>query len=66
MVQLNIDELAGSWSIVDGNLQLVTRGELMRLLTTGSEKWRDYDIEVDVKPIRETRIWKYWDRSTAS
>ena len=44
-----------SWQIVDGHLQSLIKDDdrVTRLLTIGDEKWQDYDIEVDVKPLRK-------------
>ena len=44
-----------SWKIVDGQLQSLIRGDerVTRLFVIGDEEWQDYDIEVDVKPLRK-------------
>ena len=48
---LVLDELPGSWKIVDGELHAVSPEGWTRLLTVGDETWRDYTIEFDVKPL---------------
>ena len=48
---LVLDELPGSWKIVDGELHAVSPEGSTRLLTVGDETWRDYTIEFDVKPL---------------
>ena len=50
LVMFGIDD-PGSWEIIDGHLHAISRG-VTRLLTIGDETWQDYDIEVDVKPIK--------------
>ena len=44
-----------AWKIVGGQLQsLIIRDErVTRLFVIGDEEWQDYDIEVDVKPLRK-------------
>ena len=44
-----------SWEIVDGQLQSLINDDerVTRLLMLGDETWQDYDIEVDVKPLRK-------------
>ena len=51
LVQLN--KKPGSWKIIDGELHAISRGEATRLLTIGDEVWRDYTIEVGVKPLKK-------------
>ena len=46
----------GPWKIVDGELQLRLKlddGGVTRLLTIGKEMWQNYDIELDVKPLKK-------------
>ena len=43
----------GSSEIIDGELQVISKGGITRLLTIGEEKWRDYEIEFDVKPLEK-------------
>lgn len=43
----------GSSEIIDGELQVISKGRITRLLTIGEEKWRDYEIEFDVKPLEK-------------
>lgn len=43
----------GSWKIVDDELQATSRGNATRLLTIGDKTWRDYIIELNVKPLRK-------------
>ena len=42
-----------TWEIIDGELQGANHDRLMRFLTMGDEKWRNYTIEVDVKPLEK-------------
>ncbi|RKU05521.1 hypothetical protein C6503_27005 [Candidatus Poribacteria bacterium] len=44
-----------SWKIVGGQLQSKIIGEerMTRLFVIGDEAWQDYDIELDVKPLRK-------------
>ena len=46
------DDVPGTWEIIDGELQAISDRGVTRLLTIGEETWQDYDIEVDVKPIK--------------
>ena len=43
----------GSSEIIDGELQVISKGRITRLLTIGEEKWRDYEIEFDVKSLEK-------------
>ncbi|MDE0682082.1 MAG: DUF1080 domain-containing protein [Candidatus Poribacteria bacterium] len=47
------DEKPGSWEVIDRELHAVSPDEWPRLLTIGNKKWRNYTIEVDVKPIEK-------------
>ena len=40
------------WKIIDGELQIINVGPT-RLLTIGEEKWQDYDVEFNVKPLEK-------------
>lgn len=40
------------WEIIDDELEIINRG-VPRLLTIGEEKWQDYDIEFNVKPLEK-------------
>ena len=44
-----------SWKIVGGELESLIIGEdhVTRLFVIGDEEWQDYDIEIDVKPLRK-------------
>ena len=44
-----------SWKIVDGQLQSLIMGDdrVTHLFVIGDEEWQDYDIEVDIKPLRK-------------
>ena len=44
-----------SWKIVDGQLQSLINDDerVTRLFIIGDEKWQDYDIEIDVKPLQK-------------
>ena len=48
-----LDAEPGSWEVLDGELQAVSRGGLTRLLVTGNETWKDYTITVDIKPLKK-------------
>ena len=52
-VQLN--NVPGSWEVVDDELHAVSRETFLRLLTTGDDTWEDYTVEFDVKPLKTTR-----------
>ena len=47
------DEKPGIWKVIDRELHAVTPDAWPRLLTIGNKKWRDYTIEVDVKPLEK-------------
>ena len=49
----SLNAVPGSWEILDGELQGINPGRSLRFLTTGAETWKDYDIEVDVKPLKK-------------
>ena len=40
------------WEIIDDELEIIHKGA-PRLLTIGEEKWQDYDIEFNVKPLEK-------------
>ena len=40
------------WEIIDGELEIINKGA-PRLLTIGEERWQDYDIEFNVKPLEK-------------
>lgn len=52
LVMFGFDD-PGSSEIIDGELQVISKGGITRLLTIGEEKWRDYEIEFDVKPLEK-------------
>ena len=54
LVQLN--NVPGSWEIVDNELHAVSRETFKRLLTTGDDTWEDYTIEFEVKPLKKHGI----------
>ncbi len=43
----------GSWKIIDGELHATSPEGFTRFLVTGDERWQDYVIEVDVKPLEK-------------
>ncbi|MDE0684788.1 MAG: DUF1080 domain-containing protein [Candidatus Poribacteria bacterium] len=43
----------GSWRIINGELEAISRGNATRLLTLGDETWRNYIVELNVKPLRK-------------
>lgn len=51
LIMLNAEP--GSWEVLDGELQAISRGGLTRLLVTGNETWKDYTITVDIKPLKK-------------
>ena len=53
VADLAVDIPAGSWEILDGELQATVKDRLPRLLTIGDKTWQDYEIEFDVKPIEK-------------
>ena len=42
-----------TWEIIDGELQGTNHDRLLRFLTMSDEKWRNYTIEFDVKPLEK-------------
>ena len=48
-----LDGEPGSWEVLDGELQAISRGGLTRLLVRGDETWKDYTITVDIKPLKK-------------
>ena len=50
LVMFDLDD-PGSSEIIEGELHVISKGTITRLLTIGEERWRDYDIEFDVKPL---------------
>lgn len=54
LVQLK--EAPGSWETVNDELHAVSPDPAIRLLTTGDERWADYTIEFDVKPLKKHGI----------
>lgn len=52
LTMTNHDVAKATWEVIDGELQGVGPTGLMSLLTIGDEKWQDYTIEFDVKPIK--------------
>ena len=48
-----LDAETGSWEVIDGELQAISRGGLTRLLVTGDETWKDYTITVNIKPLKK-------------
>lgn len=54
LVELN--EAPGAWEIIDDELHTVSHDPAIRLLTIGSERWEDYTIEFDVKPVKKHGI----------
>lgn len=52
--ELNAHDAAlGSWTVVDGELEMTNPGGGIRLFTTGDGTWQDYSIEVNVKPLEK-------------
>ncbi|MDE0426369.1 MAG: hypothetical protein OXN25_16070 [Candidatus Poribacteria bacterium] len=53
LIWLNLDIGAVSWEIINGELQGIAPMAITRLLIIGNEIWQDYDIEIDVKPLKK-------------
>lgn len=53
LILLDIDLGQSSWNIVDGELQGITPWGITRLLTMGNERWRDYEVVFNVKPLKK-------------
>lgn len=53
LIQSDFEANPDSWEIIDGELQGTNRGGLLRFLTMGDEKWRNYTVEFDVKPLHK-------------
>lgn len=53
LIQMDFEANLDSWEIIDGELQGTNRGGLFRFLAMGDEKWRNYTIEFDVKPLQK-------------
>ena len=51
LIWLDSDIGQTSWEVVEGTLEGATRSALIRLLTMGDERWSNYDVEFDVKPL---------------
>lgn len=49
------DAPPGSWEIIDFELRAENKTDLLHLLTTGDETWRDYAVEFDIKPLKKHR-----------
>ena len=43
----------GTWKVINRELHAISPDAWPRLLTIGNKKWRDYTIEVDVKPLEK-------------
>ena len=53
LIWLDIDIGEASWEITDGAFQAFVPLGITRLFTMGDERWRDYVIKFDVKPIEK-------------
>ena len=47
------DAAPGSWEVVNRELQAISPDSWTRLLTIGDKRWRNYTIEVKVKPLEK-------------
>ena len=63
------DREPGSWEVVDGGLHGTIDDGYLHLLTTGSDTWKDYTVEFDVRPLKKhgrptiaiaARVQKKW------
>ncbi len=43
----------GSWQIIDRELHWINTDQLLNFLTIGDDRWADYVIEFDVKPLEK-------------
>ena len=53
---VRLDKAPGVWEVVDDELQTISRETFVRLLTTGDSTWKDYTVELDVKPLNKHGI----------
>ena len=53
LIQLDIDRGQSSWDIVNHELEGITPWGITRLLTIGNERWRNYEVEFNVKPLKK-------------
>ena len=53
LIQSDFEANPDSWEIIDRELHGTNPGGLFRFLTMGDEKWRNYTIEFDVKPLQK-------------
>lgn len=51
-----LNNLSGSWEIVNDELHAISHGTFLRLLTTADDAWEDDTIEFDVKPLKRNGI----------
>ena len=51
-----VDKGPAVWEIVDGELHAESREAYIHLLTTGDSTWKDYTMELDVKPLKKHGI----------
>lgn len=54
--QIWVDKGAAVWEIVDDELHAESREAYIHLLTTGDSTWKDYTMELDVKPLKKHGI----------
>lgn len=47
------DAVLSSWEISDGELEGINHGGGAHFLITGNQIWQDYNIQVDVKPLKK-------------
>lgn len=50
---VQLENEPGSWEVINGELHAVSRGTIVRLLTTGDDSWTNYTLELDVKPSKK-------------
>lgn len=50
---LNFKIMPGTWEIIDGELQGIYHSPVMTFLAMENEKWRNYAIELEVKPLEK-------------
>ena len=54
--QIWVDKGPAVWEIVDDELHAESREAYIHLLTTGDSTWKDYTMELDVKPLKKHGI----------
>ena len=53
VILLDFKIMPGTWEVIDGELQGIYQSGLMTFLMMGDERWHNYVIELDVKPLEK-------------